>query len=142
MLKMVVFKTNRPEAELFLRLTALGRHAEIPYYQSVESYNVKDGTVTFARLDCAPVQPYKVGCSGDCVVTTLTFSSRVGAWLVLWGITFQQEMQECDSPAEARQILTDMRNRVDKEERARINLAIEEGIKAQQTSLDAELLRE
>lgn len=140
MLKLVIFKTNEPEADLFLRLTARGRHADIPYYQSVESSNPADGTVVFARLDCAPAQPYKVGCAGDRLVTTESFAHYLESWLQEWDIPFQREIRECESPAEARQALENMRGETEKKERARINRAIEEGLRAQRENLDAVLL--
>lgn len=140
--KLVIFKTNESEVDLFLRLSARGRQPDIPYYQSVESYDVADGTVIFRRLDCRPAQPYKVGCAGGCFITTESFAQCVELWLLEWNIPFQREVRECDSPAQARQILTTMRSDVKKKERSRINRLIAEGLKLQRERLDAVLLSE
>lgn len=142
MLKIVIFKTEKTEVELFLLLASRGRHAEIPYYQSVDSMSVSEGVIVFARLDCAPVQGYKVGCSGDSIITTESFAVSMGTWLRDWGITFDIDKVDYDSPEAARALLKEMRAKTDSSRREETNRLINEGLAKQRQELDVELLAE
>lgn len=111
MFKMVLLRTDLIEENLFLKLVFRGRHADIPYYFSVENYDWTEGVVIFTRLDCAPAPIFKVGVAGNCLVVSSTYQHEVKSWLRGWDIAFKiLEEKEIDSPEKARSFLRQLRN--------------------------------
>jgi len=98
---MIEITTDKDEATLFLLLTGRGSRAFLPYYQSVESYDVDEGTVIFSRLDCSPADRFRVGVAGNALLTTKSFEHEIISWLKDWGVSYNLHEQVFDEPVNA-----------------------------------------
>ncbi|MDD5032877.1 MAG: hypothetical protein PHC85_02060 [Candidatus Pacebacteria bacterium] len=114
MLNMILFDTNAREGEILFLLASRGRHADIPGYQSVQSFFLDKGIVIFSRLDCSPADSFKVGVAGNSLFTTLTFADEIKDWLLKWKITFEQARLEFFSKKEARRYFGGLREETEK----------------------------
>lgn len=132
---MINITTDRDEATLFLLLTGRGRRAFLPYYQSVESYDVDEGTVIFSRLDCSPAYLFRVGVAGNALLTTKSFEHEIISWLNDWGVKYSLHEQVFDDPGNALNFFKTMRVRT-KAGREEILKEIEAGLKKQGEAAD------
>ncbi len=111
MLTMVIFSTKSTETDLLFLCASRGRHADIPYYESVDTIDWNNGFITFARLDCAPAQGHKVGFAGNLLITTESFEHEVAGWLRGWGIAFTVRRETVPSPEAARALVARLRQK-------------------------------
>lgn len=110
MIRLSVLKTKLREEEIFSKLVSRGRHAEIPYYFSVERYDLREGYVVFTRLDCAPAPVFKVGVAGNCLIISQKEVVLVKNWLSEWNIDFEvSQVKDFQTPAGAKRFLRKLR---------------------------------
>jgi hypothetical protein len=113
MIRLKVFETGLNEVDLLLRLIGRGRQADVPYYFSVDSYDLEKGWVLFTRLDCAPAPSFRVGVAGSNLIISMRDEHHLINWLNGWGIKFQEtEIFEAISPDIAHAHLSEMRKKV------------------------------
>jgi len=102
MIRLLVLETHEEEGDLLFRLIGRGRHADIPYYFSVDSHDLEKGWVIFTRLDCAPAPYFKVAVAGRHLVVSERDHTIVQSWLREWGLDFTlYKIVEGQTPEEA-----------------------------------------
>lgn len=138
---MVEFNTTSDEATLFLLLTGRGQRADVPNYQSVESFDEDDGFVIFSRLDCAPAARFRVGVAGNYILTTKSFEREIVAWLQEGGVAYNLSEVVFDDPENAREFFRVKREN-SKEGREGAIKKIKAGLKKQAEDTDKVLLNE
>ncbi len=112
-MRLTILETNSDEETLLYNLIRRGRQADVPYYFSVDKYEVNIGRVIFARLDCAPAPAFMVAVAGkkimfreDCDV------SQLKSWLKGWNISYMQtEEKEFSDLAEVKIFVNKLRER-------------------------------
>ncbi len=137
-----VFATNATEIENFVRLVGRGRHADIPYYESVDEVDPENGWVMFSRLDCAPAPRFKVAVAGNLVIISAKSEAEVRSWFKEWRVQFRiVEKITVDSKNKALRKLKDMRSKhVPKGGRTRQMRELRKLLTAQAEAADNELL--
>jgi hypothetical protein len=130
-IKLAILETEAKEEYLFLRLVKRGRHAETPYYFSVDSYSLDEGWVLFERLDCAPVPSFRVGVAGNLLIVSKKDVAEVSRWLDVWEIKFTPHVvrEKVETPEAARALLREMRESAPcAKDRAKINEQVKKEI--------------
>ena len=88
MITLCVLETNSTEEELLFKLASRGRHADIPYYYSVDDINFAIGEVDFTRLDCFPAPAFRTHVSGQYLIVSALNFDEVADWLRGWNVKF------------------------------------------------------
>jgi len=142
MIRLNVWETSLNEHDLFFKLVARGRHADIPYYFSVESWDLEKGWVIFERLDCSVRQPFRVGVAGNKIIFQTNMENEVARWLKDWGATVvTYGTLNADSPAAVHTALSVMRKGAMSEaDREQMNTDLSRRITEHRKGEDADLL--
>jgi hypothetical protein len=119
-----VLETKSDENDLLFRLIARGRQADIPYYFSVDTYDLEKGWVIFTRLDCAPAPAFRVGVAGKNLIISTRDEHHLKGFLKDWNLDFQEKGTfEAASPDVAHAHLSEMRKKVVSESKRKSMLA-------------------
>lgn len=123
MIKIIVLETNSTEEELWFKLVGRGRWADIPFYMSVDTYNMDEGWITFVRLDCSPGEGFKVGISHNLILVSAKWVHEVRNWLNDWGISHRvKRRHEVATPDGARAFLAKIHEEMAPKNRAKMLL--------------------
>jgi hypothetical protein len=109
-IKLLIFTTELTEKELFLKLLKRGRHADISYYFSVDSFNWEEGWVVFVRLDCAPAPEFRVAVAGHLLIVSAKDLSEISQWFAEWQLNCHLLKEElAETPQAAHALLKELR---------------------------------
>ncbi len=91
-MELTILETNSNEGNLLYKLIARGRQADVPFYFSVEEYDVNTGRVLFVRLDCAPAPAFRIAVAGNKIIFVEEDCEFSGlkSWLRDWKIKYKE----------------------------------------------------